>query len=457
MVLDRVEGELRTIYGSRPWLVATDVLQSARSTIRRLREWGAPRCFAIAARNGTGDPPSREDCEYRLLDLPPAPMMEAIRSGEAALRALPDDVQAAVDRFDPERRMAVIGAVFSDGRPVAGRPFWGARPPEWQALEDKVVVDRLWDQVGVPRAPSEIVPVDLDALIAAWRRLDRGAGAVWAGDATRGFHGGASYTCWVRDEAQAARAFEHLRARCATARVMPFLEGVPCSIHGIVFPDHVVALRPAEMVTLRRPGGTGFLYARAATFWDPPPAERERMRALVKAVGAHLRATLGYRGAFTVDGVLAAEGFRPTELNPRVGAALGMMVPRFPFSFLHDALVERVEADWRPVELERELLAAADSTRAGALGYLSDTPFTETLRRRLVFEGGAWREAGPDEPVDGELAIGPGANGGMVNLVLSSERTPVGPPVAPRGAALVAFTDAAFGTAVGPVEPARST
>ena len=53
---------------------------------------------------------------------------------------------------------------------------------------------------------------------------------------------------------------------------MPFLEGIPCSIHGVVFPDGVATFRPVEMVTLRRPGSNRLHYAGAATFWDPPAA-----------------------------------------------------------------------------------------------------------------------------------------------------------------------------------------
>ena len=53
-------------------------------------------------------------------------------------------------------------------------------------LEDKVVVDDLWDELGVARAPSEVVPADPAALPAATRRLDRGAGTAWAGDARQG-------------------------------------------------------------------------------------------------------------------------------------------------------------------------------------------------------------------------------------------------------------------------------
>ncbi|MEQ1504233.1 MAG: alpha/beta fold hydrolase, partial [Myxococcota bacterium] len=400
MQVERVEAALGAIYGPRRWLVASDVLQGAVATVRRLREFGSSRCFVIAAREGTGAAPSPDDCEWRVLGLPPLPMMEAIHASEAALRALPDEVQAAVDAFDPHHTLEVIGAIFSDGRPVAGRRFFGARPAAWRALEDKTVVDGVWDAAGVPRAPSEVVDVALAPLTAAAARLDRGHGSVWAGDARAGFHGGATYTCWVRSDRDAVRAHEHLAARCATARVMPFLEGIPCSVHGVVFPGHTVVLRPAELVTLRRAGSrTGFLYARAGTFWDPPPAGREAMRTAARRVGEHLRATLAYRGAFTLDGVMTADGFLPTELNPRVGAALGMMVPAFPFSFLHDALVEGIDGEWDPVALEAELLATADAARSGSLGFVTDRPFPETIRRpgvgrRSVARGGGRRAAG---------------------------------------------------------------
>lgn len=451
MWIERVIATLAAVYGGRSWLVVADVLQAATPTVQRLRSWGAPRCFVIAARAGTGTPPSPEDCETVVLGLSPLPMMDAILAAEEAVRALSAEVQAAVDSFDPAEAMRVIGPIFSDGRPVAGRTFWGARPAMWRALEDKVIIDGVWDEVGIPRAPAEIVRVEQEALRAAAARLDAGRGTVWAGDATRGFHGGATFTCRVASEADARRAEAILTPRCVRARVMPYLSGTPCSIHGIVFPDYVIALRPAEMVTLHRQGGTGFLYARAATFWDPPPVHRVAMREMVRRVGAYLRAKVGYRGAFTIDGVLTADGFRPTELNPRVGAALGLMVPSFPFSFLHDALVEEVPAQWDPVRLEAELLALADSQRNGMIGFVCDTPFTDTVRQRLRFDRGAWREAAPEEPVDGELSIGPGPSGGYVTMHLVSERTPVGPSVASRAAALVRYTDRLFETSIGPV------
>lgn len=148
---------------------------------------------------------------------------------------------------------------------------------------------------------------------------------------------------WVRRVEEVEEAAAFLGARCDRARVMPFLEGIPCSIHGMVFPGGVASFRPVEMVTLRQPGSGSLRYAGAATFWDPPLADREAMRDLARRVGEGLRERVGYRGAFTVDGVLTAEGFRPTELNPRLGAGLAMIpgdLPELPVTLLDRVLVE---------------------------------------------------------------------------------------------------------------------
>jgi hypothetical protein len=269
-----------------------------------------------------------------------------------------------------------------------------------------VVVDALWDALGVPRAPSAVVATEPAALDAAARGLDRGDGTVWAGDAGEGCNGGAVYLRWVRGDDDAAEAAAFLAAHCDRARVMPFLEGIPCSIHGMVFPRGVAAFRPVEMVILRRPGSSRLRYAGAATFWDPPDRDRAAMRELARRVGEGLRERVGYRGAFTVDGVLTVDGFLPTELNPRLGAGLAVMT--------HD---------------------------------LPELP--------VVLEGGACRPAEDGERPDGVLSFGPSGVGGFVRLALDPARVPAGPPVAPLAVAAFALADQRFGTAIGPLEPAR--
>jgi len=109
----------------------------------------------------------------------------------------------ALDRWDPERRALVLSPMFNELPEIAGRRVYGPRRPDWRRLEDKVVVDALWDELGVTRAPSEVVAAEPGALRAAAARLDRGTGTAWAGDARQGFSGGAFCLRWGRDERDA--------------------------------------------------------------------------------------------------------------------------------------------------------------------------------------------------------------------------------------------------------------
>ena len=401
-VLGIVAAMIKT-YGGRRWLLAVDVLQAATGMVARLQSWGASGCFVVAGRHGTGAEP---ECDHVLLDMPAMPMMEGLLAAEDALRDLPDDVVAQIDAFDPERRARALVSIFSDDRPVAGRSVFGRRPKRWRDLDDKIVVDALWDACGVERAPSEIVPAREASLWAAARRVDEGAGTVWAPDASQGFHGGAAYTFAVRTQAEGDVAAPKLARRADQARVMPYLEGVPCSIHGIVLPGHVVVLRPAEMLTLR--GRRGFVYARAATHWDPAPSVREQLRETARVVGEHLRDTVAYRGAFTIDGVVTAAGFRPTELNPRVGAALGLMHDAVPFGLWNAALIEGVDTVVDPWALERALVAHADEHRRASVMLMFDGTVNETTTYPLVWRDEAWVEPDGEEPADAIASVGPG-------------------------------------------------
>jgi len=451
---------LARTFGGRRWIVAKDVLAGQKGTVDALRDLGAAAALCIAGSTGTGDLPDLEFApDPILLDIEANDMMGGIRAALDAFANLPDEHVRRVDAFDPDHDALVIGTIFDDGRPVAGRRKFGARPAAWQALEDKVVIDQLWDEIGVERAPFEVVPATLDALTHAATRLDQGLGTVQSGDAREGFNGGATYLRWVRTPAHQDEAAAFFAAHCDRVRVMPFLEGIPCSIHGIVFDGATVALRPCEMLVFRRADSAFFHYGRAATFWDPPAADRTAMRQMTRDVGDHLRATLNYRGAFTIDGIMTRDGFRPTELNPRFGAALAMIAtacPDLPLFFLNLAVVEGIEADWRPDELERLLLDAADTRRAGATLAVTDTlKVHEPQSLALVLDDDGFRPAMADESSDAHLRIGPAATGNFLTIAFDSGRTPIGPSLAPRAVEALRFADAHFGLDLGPLEPAR--
>ena len=78
------------------------------------------------------------------------------------------------------------------------------------------------------------------------------------------------------------------------------------------------------------------------------------MRAIARRVGAHLQAAHGYRGAFGIDGVLTADGFRPTELNTRMsaGATAVSQVDRRFFTLLQANLVAGVDTGLTAADVE---------------------------------------------------------------------------------------------------------
>ncbi|MCA9563911.1 MAG: hypothetical protein KC561_10505 [Myxococcales bacterium] len=443
---------LESVYRDGRWLVALPVVQGAAWLADALQEMGCPPCFVLGGAMGTGRFEPSDYADWACLGQSEPDMMTSMRVAEDSFRRLPKPILEQLDRFDPDRKACVVGAFFSQGTPIAGRKYFGARQPAWLALEDKTVIDALWDAVGVPRTPSRVVAALSGALDDAAKALDMGYGTVWAADNTDGFHGGASNTFWVRDAASREVALESLRHSSRTARVMPFLEGIPCSIHGIVLPDYVVSLRPAEMVVLRRPSPGGFYYARASTFWDPPGSQREAMRAMAKRVGEYLRAQVGYRGAFTIDGIMTADGFRPTELNPRVGAAMAMTGPGIEWSLVHYAIIEGHVPPLDPCEWEHDLVAYSDANRSVRCGFLVDHVKWEESRSSWVDFSGP-EATFSDEPTGAKLVAGPSATGGYISLSITGEGPVIrlGESAAPLVAKAVDLCDRELGTRIGPL------
>ena len=302
----------------------------------------------------------RLGCRTLVLDLPaPATVLatDVFRLHDRLLRDLPPEAVAAVERFDPDRRGLFRTTPFvTSDEPVLGRPVTGGRPRSFLELEDKLRADAVWAAAGVDAAPYRVVPLEEDALAAATRELAGRHGAVWSGD---GFTGGGDYVRWVLDRDDQVRARAFFAPRCERVRVMPFLDGVPCSIHGFVLPDGTAVLRPVEIAVLRDHAARTFSYAGLGTGWDPPAADREQMRDVARRVGELLRTAHGFRGAFGVDGVLTADGFRPTELNPRMSAGC--------------TLLAGVDPDFFQL-LQANLLVGVDAgvTVADVEGYLSD-------------------------------------------------------------------------------------
>jgi len=450
--------ELSRVVSGRAWIVAVDVLFSAVHTATLLLELGATRVLAIGGSRGVGELNDDPRIERVDLGLHAKDMMDGIRVSEAALEDLPPEVQAKVEAFDPKREAKVIRALFSSGEPVGGRAVFGGRRASWVALEDKTIIDSFWDAAGVTRSPRQVVPLAGEALMRAHAQLDAGRGTVWVADNRDGWHGGAHFLRWVRSEEDAREARDFLGQCADSVRIMPFLDGLSCSIHGIVFEDSVIAVRPCEKLVFRVPGQSHLAYAAAATFWLPEPEQTEAMREVAFRVGKHLRETVDYRGAFTVDGIMTDEGFRPTELNPRYGAALARLAagePELPLYLLHLAMVEGCDLDYRPDELETLVLEASMRLPTGRGGRVLPKRVDEQRAAGLVRDersGLRFREEGEVAAID--VRLGPATAGSYLILEVNAETVPFGPPIGPLMVEAFRLLDAAWDLGIGPLEAA---
>ncbi len=463
-VVQRYIEVLGAVFGGRRVILASTPLAGSTRRVSALRRLGAPRCFVLATGIGTGDLPAETEADHLLLELTARDVMDEFRQVEKILAAPPPEAVAALDLFDPDHSAVVLLAPFSASPGVGNRPCYGGRRPEWVALEDKTVCDEVFDAVDVARPAAEIVAPERRALVAASDALDGGAGVVWSGDARDGFNGGGVFVRWIRPDTSAAvldDAIEHFGSACDRVRVAPFVEGVPCSIHGFACDDGIATLRPVELVNLRPAVGARLKYAGAATFFDPPAADRETMREAARRVGSHLVEHLAFRGAFTIDGILGADGWVPTEINPRFGAGLAyanQAVPDLPLDLLHHVVVAGNGSEVSAADLEALILPVSDESRWGGGWSSTSTHFERTESTPIVFDdrGAVCRYAADNEPPDGHMLTGPGAEGGFVRVTLEPDRTPIGPSVAPRIVAALALADKAKGTSIGHLTAALS-
>nr|MBA2774472.1 ATP-grasp domain-containing protein [Nocardioidaceae bacterium] len=258
---------------------------------------------------------------------------------------------------------------------------------------------------------------------------------------------------------------------CRRVRVSAFLEGVPCSIHGLCLPDGVVVLRPVELATLRDLDRGRFVYAGMGTTWDPAPADAEQMRGLARALGEHLTRRHGYRGGFGIDGVMTADGFLVTEINPRFSGGLTRLARVAPAAHLElvqvNALLGR-DVGRSAAGIEERAQAMLDDNRFIDAAGLSGRRLLDDHVEIAVTAGDARLEAAdlsdPDvagtDPADlgadvlsviGAVAAGPSPLGSFVRLTVNDDVLRVGDRVAPYSALLLDFADRTWGTGFGRV------
>ncbi len=427
---ERAHRAIEPLLSGRRVLVVSEALAAVTSSMALFEQFGAD-VRAVSGVLGVGELPA---IEFRLLGGAPGSIMEGIWAFEGAVKSPPSEVLAWLDEWDPDRSALVLAPILGDFGVVAGRRAYGARRPEWGALEDKMVIDDVWDAAGVPRAPREVVGVAQGARAHA----SFGGESVWVADNRDGWHGGADRVRWVWNDALLEAAIAYFGGVADRVRVMPFLEGVPCSIHGYVVPHRVHVFRPVELLMLRDRGRGRFVYGSVATSWDPHPSDREEMRAVARRVGRHLAETVGYRGGFSIDGVMTSDGFRPTELNPRLSAGLGVQWGALGQDFPLGTLTRMLNEDQLDATMldgvEDLVVKGADERRVGRVLFsVPDEIPAEQVPVR--FDAGHLHQALEDGAAT--IEIGPGPSGSVVMAVFDD--VPAGERFGPRAAAVAGF------------------
>ena len=360
---------LAAVFGSRPWVVASEVVQGATFMAAGLKAAGASDVVAVGAVMGVGPVPEGIPTMTIGMDGIES-MLDSIRTADVLFHDPPGNVLAFIEEWDASGDARTIVDFTMSGGTVCGRASFGGRGDDWVALEDKLVAREIWRSAGLRTADDEVVDLsDLAGCLAAHRRLRTDLGTVWAGDNREGWHGGADGTYWVPDAEVAHEVVETMRDSHDVARIMPFVEGIPCSVLGMVTADRTIAFRPMELFIYRDFAAHRIVYGKASSHWDPPVADRVEMRTAAVAVGEEMRRRADYRGIFTLDGIMSAEGFVPTEVNPRFGGALPGLLDTpgglINLMFVNLCVVEGELDDIDSAELERWVLGDLDGRRRG--------------------------------------------------------------------------------------------
>lgn len=244
-------------------------------------------------------------------------------------------------------------------------------------------------------------------------------------------------------------------------RVAPFVEGVPCSIGAVVTADGVAVLRSVENLVLR--DGRRFLYSGVSSVYDPPVGVQRSMAEAARRVGEELRRRVGYRGAFSVDGIVTAAGWRATEVNTRASGGFGMLKGlTVPVGLLNAAIVEGWDdGALTSAVIESTLRPLLEADRALRLvRVLPALPPGTPASVAVCIDGQTARVAADGEEPDGELLVGRAATGAVVMSRVAARPgagpTP-GPSAGPLAVALLDLADRLWSTGTAGLTAAGGT
>ena len=452
-VVDYYRNLLKPIYADRKLMHVGEIDVGVVHSARVLEDLGAAQPLLLAGNQGTSSTPLPEDVRLHLLGTGGENMVESARNLFTAVSNLSTDISTDIDDWDPDREAQwVCESLLLEMGDIAGRSKYGRRLEAWTDLENKTTIDDLWDSIGVNRSGSAVVSVSDPNLSTIEARLDQGLGTVWVPDNRDGVQGGSMALRWVRNEEDYEQTLLEMRTIADQIRIMPFLEGIPISIHGIVFPSDVAVFRPVELIVLRRVHDSRFLWSGCSTGYDPLPHDREYMRTIARRTAMHLKETVNYRGPYSIDGILTREGFLPTELNPRLSggfAALLDGIPELPFAPLCWAAMENEPLDYRPAYLEQAIVETADSTRRLRAHTQTTIDVKERTTVELTRTGDEYSETNEGETPNATLTVGPSPVGGIIIFTLFNKSESAGVLVAPEMVRALRFADKRFGTGFG--------
>jgi hypothetical protein len=325
----------------------------------------------------------------------------------------PGWLTSQADAFDTQRAATLLLPDPLDPPQTGARRGFGRRSPVWRVLENKTIVDTLWDTMSIPRARS--IVADSPANLAQLGGLvDQGAGVVCAvqpGDGS-GSAGGDGIYWWSSQPPPTVQS----AVRDARVRLMPLLPGLPTRLHGLVTTSDVIPFPPLEVVALPRLDRGTFLCAGTA----PMLGEHGELLAITEHAGQVLRDRIAYRGAFSIDGILTTAGFRPTDLNARLTSAMEA-VPSPLRIRLHLAnMLAREDAELDPHAL-RTLARTVFGRPANYTLYGAATTANDRPRAALVRWQGEHLRVADGGQAHGQLTISPSLRGWLLTAKLRVE------------------------------------
>lgn len=433
-------------------ILAPGPVADTRPWVRQLMKLGASDILVLDQGMLKGNRHASKHVQYLSIGKRAPDILTAARRYEEKLRNPNNEILDQVNQFDPDQNAQFILTSLFPRIPLGERNLLGGRSEQWITIEDKVAVNKLWNMASIPHIPYKVVETNTEMMVSAASIIDQGSGTVWAGDSKEGFNAAALYVRWIKRTSKKHPAVKFFQNHCDRIRIMPFLEGIPCSIHGMVFENYVAVFRPMEMIVLRRFNSTKFLYAGNSTFWDTKPEDRKSMQQSARRIGELLREKVDYRGGFSLDGILTEEGFRPTEINTRFADGFWTLVHSmndFPLAFLDLALRSGIKLDYRPIDLEKLIIKSADNQRSVSAWCVSDKLCNSISEIMFCYDENVARVVNNEADSDGYMQIIPSQAGSFIRIILKNHRLILGKSVAPLIVGAFNIADQLYNTGFG--------